>query len=120
MGRVVFDEKTHAMKEIKPIYFNHAFPRLIAPRLEAGARVRVTGVKPDGPVEFAIPRSPVKARVKVGKGSDERPLPLDQIGIDVDKKQVFLTYRYAFRYFLKPLEVRSCELLSTAAPGKGG
>ena len=116
IGRVVFDEKTGNLKEIKPTFFNHAFPKMIAPLLEAGAKVQVAGVSPDGPLQFALPRAPATVCVKIGNDKMEEPLPLDQIGIDVDKRQVFLSYRYPFRYFLRPMEVRSCELLPSDQP----
>ena len=112
VGRVVFDEETGAMRELKPTLFNHAFPRMIAPFLEAGQVVRVTGVRVGRPIEFALPEPAVAARVRIGAHSDEGPPPLDQIGIDVEREQVFLTYRYPFRYVMSPLERRSCELLA--------
>jgi hypothetical protein len=111
LGRVVFDDSTGQLVEIKPIFFNHAFPRMIAPFLSAGDAIRVTGVRPGEPVAFILPDPPVRVRVRVGEhGSDDTP-PLDQVGIDIEKQQVFLTYRYAFRYAMSPLERRSCELL---------
>lgn len=118
IGRVVFDEKTGDLKEIKPTYFNHAFPRMIAPAVKSGEKVQVNGVLAEGPLQFVLPKNPLIARVKIGKDSREEPLPLDQIGIDADKRQVFLTYRYPFRYFLRPLEVRSCELLPADQPAQ--
>jgi hypothetical protein len=120
LGRVVFDEETGAMKELKPTFFNHAFPRMIAPFLEPGQVIRVSGVREGPPIEFALPAPPAKVRVQVGEHADDGPPPLDQIGIDVEKRQVFLTYRYSFRYTMRPLERRSCELLPVPVGGGGG
>lgn len=119
LGRVVFNETTGELEEIKPIFFNHAFPAMIAPFLEAGDMIRVTGVRHGMPLAFVLPEPPVRVRVRVGDHGDEAPPPLDQVGIDVEKQQVFLTYRYSFRYRMSPLERRSCELLATQTQTTG-
>jgi hypothetical protein len=111
IDRVVFDEETGAMRELKPTFYNHAFPRMIAPFLKPGDVIRVTGVRAGRPVEFKLPNPAVDVRVTVGKHGDQSLPPIDQIGIDVERDQVFLTYRYSFRYVMVPLERRSCELL---------
>jgi hypothetical protein len=38
-------------------------------------------------------------------------LVIDQIGIDTILDQVFITYRYPFRYEIVPLEKRTCLLV---------
>jgi len=111
LGRVAFDRLSGEMTELKATFFNHAFPRMIVPTLEAGATIRVAGVSAAGPVQFTLPPTPIKARVHVGSNRDERPVPIDQVGIEPDNNRVFVTYRYPFRYRMVPLEVRSCELL---------
>lgn len=120
LDRVVFDEESGVLKELKPTFYNHAFPRMIAPFLNAGEQVRVTGVRPGKPIEFVLPQPPVTVRVHIGEHGDEGFPPIDQVGIDVEKQQVFLTYRYPFRYIMNPLERRNCELLTTNCGGKGG
>jgi hypothetical protein len=119
LDRVVFDE-TGVLKELKPTFYNHAFPRMIAPVLEPGDRVRVTGVQTGTPLEFSLPAPPVTTRVRIGQHGDERALPIDQVGIDVERQQVFVTYRYPFRYVMNPLELRSCELLAARGAGEDG
>jgi hypothetical protein len=119
LDRVVFDEEG-ALKELKPTFYNHAFPRMIAPFVKPGEQVRVTGVRAGKPVQFTLPQPPVTVRVRIGEHGDEGPPPLDQIGIDVEKQLVFLTYRYPFRYIMNPLERRSCELLVANGGGKRG
>lgn len=116
LGRVIFDEDTGVMRELKPTFFNHAFPRMIAPFLEPNEAVRVTGVRPGRPIAFTLPKAPVIVRMRIGDQADERPPAIDQVGIDVERQQAFVTYRYSFRYVLRPLERRSCELL----PADGG
>lgn len=119
LDRVVFDE-SGMLEQLRPTFYNHAFPRMIAPLLEPGERVRVTGVRRDNPVEFALPRPPVTVRVRVGGHGDDGPPPIDQVGIDVERQQVFVTYRYPFRYVLNPLERRSCELLAAKGAAQEG
>jgi hypothetical protein len=119
LDRVVFDE-SGVLEELRPTYFNHAFPRMIAPFLMPRDGVRVTGVRQGAPVEFRLPHPPVTVRVRVGVHGDEGPPPIDQVGIDVDRQQVFVTYRYPFRYVMNPLERRSCELLPADSAGKKG
>src|SRR5262249_54188247 len=114
LDRVVFDEETNALRELRPTFFNHAFPRMIAPFMRASDMVRVEGVRPGPPIRFLLPEPPVRVRVRVGEHGDEGPPPIDQIGIDVEKEQVFLTYRYSYRYVMTPLERRSCELFAEA------
>jgi hypothetical protein len=118
LDRVVFDEDG-MLKELKPTFYNHAFPRLIAPFLQPGEWVRVTGVRPGNPIEFALPQPPVTVHVSIGTHREEVPPPIDQVGIDVERQQVFLTYRYPFRYIMTPLERRSCELLPAKSAGAG-
>jgi hypothetical protein len=118
LGRVVFDERTGALRELKPTLFNHAFPRMIAPFLEPGEEVRVTGVRPGPPLEFTLPAPPGSARVKIGEHADVSPPPIDQVGIDVERSQVWLSYRYSFRYVMTPLQRRSCELLPSTGSGR--
>jgi len=35
--------------------------------------------------------------VSIGTHREEVPPPIDQVGIDVERQQVFLTYRYPLR-----------------------
>ena len=111
---VVFDDQGN-LKEIKPQFFNAAFPRMILPRVQPGDRLRLTGVSESGPLAFAIPRHDLAVRLCFDRQVIERPLAIDQVGIEVDKGRVFIAYRYPFRYVLHPLQKRSCELLERAA-----
>jgi hypothetical protein len=107
---VVFDEKG-ILRELRPCYFNAAFPAMVAPRLVAGDRVRVQGVREEGPVEFRIPEPPLRARITIGRAVYERGLAVDQVGIEPDRQRAFVAYRFPFRYTMIPEERRLCELL---------
>jgi hypothetical protein len=105
-----FDPKSHLLKTLKPAYFNQAFPRMICPALKAGDAVKVSGVLESGSFQFELPRTDLVARLRFGDEVDECPLVIDQVGIEPDRSRAFVTYRYPFRYVLRPLTVRSCEL----------
>lgn len=109
-----FDETTGALAELKPTFFNVAFPDMVAAKVSPGDRVRVAGVRADGPIDFLVPESPMAVRVRVGAERDERVPGIDQIGIEPDKNRVFIAYRFPFRYRMKPLDPRSCALVPRA------
>lgn len=108
---VVFDDEG-MLKVLKPTFFNAAFPGMIVPRVEPGERVRLSGVSEDGIVGFTIPRTTLSVRLQFDEKVIESPLAIDQLGVEVDKRRVFLGYRYPFKYHFVPLQKRSCELLS--------
>jgi hypothetical protein len=93
--------------------FNRAFPRLVAPAVKPDDRVVVSGFSPDGPLSFVVPRSHLRVRIELGEKTVEREPTLEEIGIDVAERRVFLGYRYPFRYFISPFERRICTLLAT-------
>lgn len=109
---LVFDEKTFELREMKPTLFNAAFPSMVAPAAHEGERLRITGMSGDGPVEFILPHSGLMVRLRFGDEIILTEPAIDQIGVEVDRKRVFITYRYPFRYVLVPLVKRSCELLA--------
>jgi hypothetical protein len=103
------------MIELRPRFFNHAFPKMIAPAVNPGDTVVVEGVSPDGPLRFRVPGLPLKMQLQVGQSKLDAPLAIDQIGIEADLRRVFITYRFPFRYTMRPREVRSCEMLRSQA-----
>lgn len=108
---VVVDENTGGIVEIKPTLFNAAFPAMVAPRARAQDRVVLRGMSRLSPVEFVLPQSGLAVRLRFGDTEILREPAIDQIGIEVDKKRVFITYRYPFRYVYTPMVKRSCELI---------
>ena len=112
---VEFDlDKGGMLKRIDPKFFNVCFPDMIAPAAKPGDSVRVSGVRLNGPIQFNVPPLPVIAKVWLNDYCHEAAVPVDQIGIDVDALQVFVTYRFPFRYEVVPLEKRVCELVPAA------
>lgn len=117
---VKLDEQTRAIT-VTALLFNAAFPALVVPTVtpgvspvSSGEGVRVYGVHPGGPIEFALPDPPLYTRLSFGNELHEKELYIDQIGIEPDAARVFIAYRYPFRYTLHPMQTRSCELLCRA------
>ena len=90
--------------------FNIAHPRMIAPAAPPGTPVQIEGVSPDGPIVFALPPLPLRARIRFDAEEALQPLVVDQIGVEPDKQRVFLSYRFPFRYVVYPEQLRSCRL----------
>lgn len=104
-----FDDRG-MLTQLRPTFFNDAFPDMVAPVPPAGASCSVSGVCADGDMTFRLPDPPLMTRIRIGETEIERALQIDQLGIEPDLDRVFITYRYPFRYAVVPLEPRSCEL----------
>jgi len=111
LGRGMDYTPEGALKKIHPRLFNSAYPDMVVAGVKAGDRVRLTGVRPDGPLSFDLPAAPVLFRLRFDDVSKERVPSHDQIGVEVEKDQVFITYRYAFRYVLYRRQQRRADLL---------
>ncbi|AKT37998.1 DUF2169 family type VI secretion system accessory protein [Chondromyces crocatus] len=102
--------------KVTPRFFNAAFPPMIAQGIAAGEAVSVTGVSERGPLNFTLPTHAFAARLRFGSEAHEMPLAIDQVGIEVDARRVFIAYRYPFRYVIQPLQARRCELVELSTP----
>lgn len=105
------DPETRKLTVLRPLLFNAAFPKMIAPAAKAGDRVGLTGVRADGSLEFRLPAAPVRMRLQLGPTVYLRDLPIEQIGVEPDAMRAFVSFRFPFRYTLIPLEKRGCELV---------
>lgn len=112
-GAVVQDG---AVVGVTPALYNAAFPRFVAPAVEPGATVVVRGMGPE--LRFDLPSVPLVARTRVGGTEHDDPLRIDQVGVEPEKRRLFVTYRYTFIYPLRRGEVRRCELSWQAPPGE--
>jgi len=92
-----------------------AFPEMVVPSVEPGQVVSIEGMTTGSALSFEVPTSVLCTRVRIGDFEIERPLALDQIGVQVDARAVFLTYRFPFRYSLRPRERRTCVLALASA-----
>ena len=107
------DEKGSILA-VKPALFNEAFPRMIAPRVEGGQRVRLTGMSVAGALDFVVPSLAFTCTVAFGSRlRGEVPFSIDQIGIAPDEGRFFLSFRAPFRYKVHPHETRTCMIVPT-------
>ncbi len=91
--------------------FNAAFPEMIGQNVEPGDWVRLSGVRHQGDIAFRLPAVPVAFRLRLGDQPIVRTPAIDQVGIEVDARRVFITYRYPFRYVLHARQPRSAEVV---------
>ncbi len=103
--------KEGALDKLHPRLFNSAFPEMVVEGLQAGDEVRLTGVTHDAPLTFNLPEAPVAFRMRFDDVGRERIPGYDQVGVEVDKRRIFITYRYAFRYVLYKRQKRQAELV---------
>lgn len=101
----------HHILDFRPTLFNQAFVPMIAPRLAPGDPVELLGFSPRGPLRFVVPAPPASVRLSFGERVVERPLAVDQVGVEVDAARVFVTWRFPFRYVVREREERMCELV---------
>lgn len=96
--------------QIDATFFNAAHPRMIVPSVAPGTRLGVAGVTGGAPLVIDLPEAPPRCRLRFDAETDERPLAIDQIGIEADKKRVFISYRFPFRYVVVPEQLREAHL----------
>lgn len=102
------DKKT--IKEVDAKFFNSAFPNLIVDKIEIGDTITIKGVTENNAFTFKIPKTDLEVDIVLGEKDIIRKMVIDQIGIVPDKGQVFLTYRFPFRYKVNALEKRSTTI----------
>ncbi len=105
---LVFKDRT--LTDITPRWFNTAFPPMVAPRAAPGDHVEVTGFTHDGSLGFEVPAPPFELHLRFGDKEATRTPVVDGLGIEVDEKRVFVTYRFAFRYVVRARELRQATL----------
>jgi hypothetical protein len=109
----VFDDN-HQLVELRPSFFNQAFPDLVLPQLRPGELLEIHGVNPHETLRLRLPEAPWAVELEIGAIRHVRVPSCDQIGVLPESKQVFVSYRYAFRYVMRPQERRYCRLVPRA------
>jgi hypothetical protein len=80
--------------DFDPRYLQCAAPEFAFDRyLQGGEPVEVSGVSPDGPLMFAVPRVRVAVSVTVAGATQEPPVNLETISIEPDANRLCLTWR---------------------------
>ncbi len=105
-----FDPRTGEITRLKPELFNAAHPRMIVPQVHPGDEIVIAGVQESGLFRFRVPDLKLETNFQFDSEIFSRLLKVDQIGIEVEKRRVFITWRYHCRYPYYPLQKRSCEL----------
>lgn len=102
---VVADADAPMGLRLTPAWFSVAHPRLVLPRAQPGAVVRLRGVRPQQALSFALPSAPARLTVVLGSRRHALSLALDTVGILADEGRVLLSYRASFRYeFVRHLQ----------------
>lgn len=101
------------LREFRPMFYNCAFPGMIAASVKPGQRVRITGVRAHGPLTLCVPPTPFRAHFDFGDRHIEVEPAIDELGVECDAHRVFITYRHPFRYKIVPGQTRSCALVPT-------
>jgi hypothetical protein len=112
-GTVLND--AYEIVEFRPQIFNAAYPPMIAPDARPGDVVRIEGVVHTGSLQFALPAPPFGIRLEFGSKVFERVPSVDQVGVEVDARRAFITYRFPFRYTVRPRELRQASLVTREA-----
>jgi hypothetical protein len=96
---------------ISPRIYNSAFADLIYPGwMEPGQRVTVTGVRPKT-LGVVLPKERPIARVEFNDKRTEEAMDISQVLLDVEARQVIMTYRWPFRYKFIPTQKRLAAVL---------
>jgi hypothetical protein len=91
-------------------FFNAAFPAMIAPPISPGDILTLRGVTSDQKISVRIPTDQFQTRLSFGDELITRAMPIDQVGIELDRGRIFVSYRYPFRYVVHRRQQRNCEL----------
>ena len=113
LAGVTLDDN-YQMKELLPRLFNSAYSPMVAPAALAGEVVRIEGVTAEWPLSFTLPESPFGIELTFGSKMAERLPTIEQIGIEVEERRVFLTWRFPFRYTVRPREFRQATIAARA------
>jgi len=108
-GVVVSEEQQ--IVDVTPRHFNTAYAPMVAPAANAGDRVTITGVRHEGPLAFDVPVAPFDLHLLFGTRTAVRTPTVDGIGVEADARRIFVSYRFAFRYVVRPLELRRATLV---------
>jgi hypothetical protein len=105
----LIDPETHELN-VSARLFNAAFPAMIAPRALPGDLLTVRGIAPMPEVKLPIPADLYEVTLSFDDEVIKRVLAIDQVGLEFDRRRMFVSYRYPFRYILYPRQQRRCVL----------
>ena len=105
------------IREVRPRWFNTAFPPMVAPSASTGDAVVVSGVLQEGPLRFSLPAAPFDLMLRFGEVRAKRTPTIDELGVEVDARTAFVTWRFPFRYVVRRRERREATLVQRSRGG---
>ncbi|MDO6597315.1 DUF2169 domain-containing protein [Oceanihabitans sp. 2_MG-2023] len=113
-NNLVLNEEKSKIEKLKLKFFNSAFPELIIEEVNIMDTISIEGVTESNQFAFNIPSNNLEIDIILGDKKLKRKMNIDQIGVIPDKKKVFISYRFPFRYTINPMEIREFSLNTTA------
>ena len=95
-------DKDGTIVKFDPLFYNAAFPELVAKQVLPGEEILVEGMSGNNIFKFKVPQHTISANLVFGDVSANRFLYIDQVGLEPGANRAFITYRYAFNYVMKP------------------
>ncbi|MGB1308468.1 MAG: DUF2169 domain-containing protein [Oceanihabitans sp.] len=110
---LVLNEDNTKIKKLDKKFFNSAFPNLIVKELKEDDSIKIKGVTTNKDFKIIIPKTNLDVDIKLGEKITNRKLYIDQVGIFPNENKAFISYRFPFRYIVKPMEIRETTLNHT-------
>jgi hypothetical protein len=110
-NNITYDKKGQ-MTKFDTKFYNTAFPAMIVDKVEANDTIEITGMSAT-PFQFKVPVQQLTMKVSMNERYKEWQMYIEQVGLVIDRKKAFITYRYPINYIVTPLEKRKCEIFNT-------
>ncbi len=107
---LVLNEDKTKIEKLDNKFFNSAFPPLIVEKVEQSDKITVGGVSENGPFEISIPDTNLEIEIALGEKITKKKMLIDQIGLLPNKNEIFISYRFPFKYRIVPMEKRETSL----------
>ena len=107
---LVLNEEKTKIEKLDNKFFNSAFPNLIIDELKTGDCISIKGVTGGKDFNLIVPNTELEINVNLGDKVNNRRMTIDQVGILPNENKGFISYRFPFRYVVKPMEKRQTTL----------
>ena len=107
---LVLSEDKKQVERLDSKFFNSAFPQLIIKNINANDLISVKGVTEVNDFKLKIPETDLELTITLNDKTFSKKMEIDQVILLTDKSQALITYRYPFRYIVKPQEKRITTL----------
>lgn len=116
LAEVIVDDKTGAIREVRPGLFNHAHPEMVLDHLDYGTLIQLEGLGVND-LDFVVPPPPASVKVVLGTKETRVEAPVDGIFIWADERKLVITQRGRFTYRYEPYEERKAVVYVNEEPG---